>query len=77
MRTDSQSLYAHLRSHGSTVNPPSSFLRQGSSQILSHRRRNIAPVGKCSEVQELTHRFGGAFGANLKPESTAIGTTSP
>lgn len=66
MKTNSQSLYAHLRSRDSTVNPPSSFFRRNSRQILSHRQRNIAPVGKCGEVQEVTHRFGGVFGTNLK-----------
>lgn len=62
MKTNSQSLYAHLRSHDSAVNPPSNFFRQNSRQILSHRQRNVAPVEKYGEAQEVTHRFGGVFG---------------
>lgn len=67
MKMNSQSLYAHLRSHDSTVNPPRKF-RQNSRQILSHRRRNVGPVGKYGEAQEVTHRFGGVFGTkSLSP----------
>lgn len=66
MKTNSQSLYAHLCSRASTVGPPSSFFRQNGRKTLSHRQRNIDPVGKCGEVQEVAHRFGGVFGINLK-----------
>lgn len=50
MKTNSQSLYAHLRSRESTVNPPGNFFRQGSMQILSHRQRNVAPLEKYGEA---------------------------
>ncbi len=62
MKTNSQSLYAHLRTNNNTVDPPINFFRQDSGQILSHRRRKAVPVEKYGETQEVTHRFGGDFG---------------
>lgn len=46
MKTNSQSLYAHLRTNNNTVGPPINFFRQDSGQILSHRRRKAVPVEK-------------------------------